>query len=272
MLGAMIGDIAGSRFEWHPVKTKEFELLSHDGGCKPTDDSVMTAAVANAILACDGDYTDLGEMTVLHMRAMGRKYPHAGYGGGFRKWLASPDPKPYRSFGNGSAMRVSPCAWAAGSLGEAFALSRAVTEVTHDHPEGLKGAEAVTAAIYLALHGESISGIRDYIDRHYYPMDFTLDGIREAYKFDVTCQGSVPQAIMAFLESADFEDAVRGAVSLGGDADTQAAIAGSIAAAYYGIPDGLRKQAFTFLDDGLAETVRRFEEKFGPASARRDEE
>ena len=263
MLGALIGDISGSRFEWKPIKNKDFDLLTQIGGCKPTDDSIMTIAIADAILECEGKYDDLSNKAIAHMQAMGRKYPHAGYGGHFGQWILSDTPKPYGSFGNGAAMRVSPCAYAAKTLEEAIDLSRAVSEVTHNHPEGIKGAEAVTAAIFMALHGKSILEIRDYINKHYYPMDFTLDSIRDGYSFDVTCQGSVPQAIMAFLESADFEDAIRNAISLGGDADTQAAIAGSIAEAYYGIPAETRKLAFTFLDAKLAATITSFEAKYG---------
>lgn len=263
MLGAIIGDIAGSRFEWEPHKNKDFDFLTQLGGCRPTDDSVMTVAVANAISECNGDYKDLGDKTVNAMRAAGRKYPRAGYGGKFSAWLASPAPRPYNSFGNGSAMRVSPCAYAAKTLDEAIALSQKVTEVTHNHPEGIKGAEAVTVAIFMALHGKNLLEIRDYIDKHYYPMNFTLASIRKEYHFDVTCQGSVPQAIMAFLESSDFEDAVRNAVSLGGDSDTQAAIAGSIAEAYYGIPVEIRKLAFTFLDEYMLSCVNRFESRYG---------
>lgn len=263
MLGAIIGDISGSRFEWKQHKSKEFELLTQLGGCEPTDDSIMTIAIANAILACAGDYSNLGQHAIMQMQKLGRKYPHAGYGGSFRGWISSNTPSPYNSFGNGSAMRVSPCAYAANSLEETISLSRAVTEVTHNHPEGIKGAEAVAVAIYMALEGKSILEIRDYIDKHYYPMNFTLDSIRDDYSFDVTCQGSVPQAIMAFLESSDFEDAVRNAISLGGDADTQAAIAGSIAEAYYGIPSDMRKLALTFLDETMITTLNKFESQYG---------
>lgn len=263
MLGAIIGDIAGSRFEWHPKKDKDFELLTHVGGCRPTDDTIMTIAIANSILDCNGNYSSLSENATKYMQLFGRKYPHAGYGGHFGGWLLAEDPHPYNSYGNGSAMRVSPCAYAANTLEDAIKLSRAVTEVTHNHPEGIKGAEAVTAAIFLALHGKSILEIRDYVNKHYYPMDFTLDSIRDGYKFDVTCQGSVPQAIMAFLESSDFEDAVRNAISLGGDADTQAAIAGSIAEAYYGIPAEVRKLALSFLNEDMLDVVNRFESKYG---------
>ena len=263
MLGAIIGDIAGSRFEWSHNKSKDIELLTQIGGCKPTDDSIMTVAIANAIMECDGDYSNLKKMAVQQMQQFGRMYPNAGYGSHFKGWVNSEVPMPYNSFGNGSAMRVSSCAYAAKTLDEAIALSKAVTEVTHNHPEGVKGAEAVTVAIFLALHGKSILEIRDYIDKHYYAMSFTLDSIRTDYEFDVTCQGSVPQAIMAFLESSDFEDAVKNAISLGGDADTQAAIAGSIAEAYYGIPAETRKLAFTFLDNTMAGIVNKFESKYG---------
>ena len=263
MLGALIGDIAGSRFERNPIKSKDFDFLTQLGGCRPTDDSVMTAAVADAILECSGQFNELGEKAVSCMQSAGRQFPDAGYGKSFRQWIISSDPKPYGSYGNGSAMRVSPCAYAAKTLEEAIELSRSVTEITHNHPEGIKGAEAVTAAIFLALHGKSILEIRDYINKHYYPMDFTLDSIRDNYSFDISCQGSVPQAIIAFLESTDFEDAIRNAISLGGDSDTQAAIAGSIAEAYYGIPAEIRKLAFTFLDEYLLDVVTRFEAKYG---------
>jgi len=263
VLGAIIGDISGSRFEWHPIKSKRYEFLTKAGGCRPTDDSVMTVAVAEAVLDCTDGFDGIGEKTVARMQDMGRRYPDAGYGGRFRQWIFSDEPRPYGSFGNGSAMRVSPCAWAAETLEEACILARDVSAVTHDHPEGIRGAEAVSAAVFLALHGESREGIRDYVRQHYYPLEQTLDEIREEYSFDVTCQGSVPQAIIAFLESDSFEDAVRGAVSLGGDSDTQGAIAGSIAEAFYGIPEDLREQAFRFLDGDMSDTIRTFEAVYG---------
>lgn len=264
MLGAIIGDIAGARFEGYPIKTKDFELFVRKGRCCPTDDSVMTLAVAEALLDCGGNAEDLEKKAVASMQAWGRQYPMAGYGGTFVRWIFRENPEPYNSFGNGSAMRVSPCAWAAASLDEAKEFSYRVTKVTHNHPEGLKGAEAVTSAIYMALHGKSREEIREYTDKYYYPMNFTLEDIRPGYRFDVTCQGSVPQAIMAFLEAEDYEDAVRNAISLGGDTDTQGAIAGSIAEAYFGIPEGLRQTAFTYLDEAQAAVVRRFEEKYPP--------
>ncbi len=262
MLGAIIGDIAGSRFEWDNNKSKEFELMT--GRCKPTDDSNMTLAVALAILLAEGDWSTLPELAVITMQRFGQRYPH-GYGSRFREWLRSEDPQPYNSWGNGSAMRVSPCAWAASSLEEALQLSDAVTGVTHNHPEGIKGARAVTAAIWLARQGADIPEIRKHIEENYYPLDFTIDQIREDYKFDVSCQGSVPQAIEAFLESLSFEDAIRNAVSIGGDSDTIAAMAGSIAEAYYGIPTDMRDQVMGFLDETQSSVVDQFEQKYGTA-------
>ena len=263
MLGAIIGDTAGSRFEWHNHKNKDFELLSHIKGCRPTDDSVMSLAVAQAIMDCTGDYQNLSIRAIERMQEYGRKYPHAGYGGKFHQWIYDSDPRPYNSWGNGAAMRVSACGFAAGSIEEAKMLSKSVTEVTHNHPEGLKGAEATAVAIYLAKAGKSMVEIRDYIEEHYYKIKFKLDDIRADYTFDVSCQGSVPQALEAFFESTGFEDAIRNAVSIGGDSDTIAAIAGGIAEAYYGIPADIRKLALTFLDAEQLEILNAFESNYG---------
>lgn len=166
MLGAIIGDIVGSRFEWNNIKTKEFDFLTYK--CFATDDSIMSLAVAQAILDCKGDYSKLGTAAVTRMQEIGRPYPHCGFGGMFYQWIYSDNPQPYGSFGNGAAMRVSACGFAARSLEEAISLSRAVTEVTHNHPEGIKGAEATAVAIFMAREGKSILEIRDYIDKHYY--------------------------------------------------------------------------------------------------------
>ncbi|MCQ2393607.1 MAG: ADP-ribosylglycohydrolase family protein [Kiritimatiellae bacterium] len=261
MLGAILGDIVGSRYEWHNIKSKTFDLMTHH--CRPTDDSVMTLAIANALLACDGKLNGLGGTVIRSMQNLGNAYPNAGYGGSFIRWLSSADPQPYNSWGNGAAMRVSPCAWAATSLDEALRLSECVTAVTHNHPEGIKGAAAVTAAIYLARTGSSILDIRDHLVKNYYPLDFTLDDIRPGYAFDVSCQGSVPQALEAFLESTSFEDAIRNAISIGGDSDTIAAITGSIAEAYYGIPGDLRRHALTFLDERQLSILNAFEARYG---------
>jgi type I restriction enzyme M protein len=225
----------------------------------------MSLAIAKAILGHKCGNEDLSDLAVKCMQEVGRRYPDCGYGGMFRQWMFTDDPRPYNSFGNGAAMRVSACGFAAQNLDEAKLLSRRVTEVTHNHPEGIKGAEATVACVFLAREGKSILEIRDYVNEHYYPMNFTLDGIRGEYRFDSSCQNSVPQAIMAFLESSGFEDAIRGAISIGGDSDTIAAIAGSIAEAYYGIPTDIRKHALTFLDEYLLKILVDFENIYPPA-------
>lgn len=261
MLGAIIGDIAGSRFEHYNIKTKDFDLFTQD--CRFTDDSVMSLAVADALLESGAQPDPFREACIRKMQDYGFRYPNAGYGGNFVYWILSLDPQPYGSWGNGSAMRVSACAWAAGSLEEALSLAEISAAVTHNHPEGIKGAQATAAAVYMARTGKSISEIRAYMESNFYKLDFTLDGIRDEYVFDVSCQGSVPQAIEAFLESGSFEDAIRNAVSIGGDSDTIGAIAGCIAEAYYGVPDDIRNQALTYLPDHLRDTVNAFEDKYG---------
>ncbi len=260
MLGAVIGDIAGSRFEWKNTKSKDFAFFAP--GCRITDDSVMTLAVARAILDSAGRRGSLGAEAVRSMQNFGRRWARGCYGGSFSSWLMSEQPRPYGSWGNGSAMRVSACAWAASSLEEALDMARRVTEVTHDHPEGIKGAEAVTAAVWLARQGERREAIRRHIEERYYALDFSLDDIRPGYRFDVSCHGSVPQAIEAFLESVDFEDAVRNAISLGGDSDTIGAMAGSIAEAFYGIPRTLRDKALEYLPAELNAVVKEFEASY----------
>lgn len=252
MLGAIIGDIVGSPYEFESDKTKEFMLFSPH--CRPTDDSIMTIAVGCACVEADCYDEDNFERTLVEkMRELGRMYRGAGYGGMFYRWLMSDHMQAYNSFGNGSAMRVSPTAYAVDTLEDVERLARWSAEVTHNHPEGVKGAQAVAAAIFLARTGSSKDEIKRYIEDKYYDLDFTLDDIREGYSFDVTCQGSVPQAIECFLEAEDYEDAIRNAVSLGGDADTQAAMAGAIAEAFFGIPDELQEEGLSYLDDTLQE-------------------
>ena len=260
MIGAIIGDIAGSRFERYNRKSKKFEMF-HDR-CRPTDDSIMSLAVAQAILDCDGNYDELSDRAIANMQKLGRKYKHAGYGRAFKNWLFEDDPQPYNSYGNGSAMRISPCGFAASSLEEAKTLSALVTQVTHNHPEGMKGAEAVAVAVYLAKAGHTKDEIRQHIHNNYYDIDFKIDEIRPHYTFDVSCQGSVPQALEAFFESTGFEDAIRTAISVGGDSDTIAAITGSVAEAYYGVPQGMIDSAMGYLDSCEKEILRRFEEKY----------
>ena len=238
MFGAMIGDIVGSKYEFDNIKTKEFPLFS--GGCDYTDDSVMTAAVAKAILLSreaqfENENKDFESFVVQQMRDFGARYPHpqGAYGGRFVQWLHAKHPLPYHSFGNGSAMRVSPCGLIAVTLEEAQALARISAKVTHNHPEGIKGAEAVASAVFMAKTGCTKEEIGAYIRSNYYEMKETLDQIRRTYRFDESCQGTVPQAITAFLESESFEDAIRNAISMGGDSDTVGAITGSIAWTYY---------------------------------------
>ena len=237
MYGAILGDIIGSPFEFdRGDKTKEFDLFTK--GCDFTDDSVMTIAVAEALLAVGPEATvkEIQEAVVTNMQDWGKRYPHAGYGGSFRHWLKEKNPKPYGSYGNGSAMRVSAAGWLYDSLERTREVAKATASVTHNHPEGIKGAEATASAIYMARNGSSKEEIKEYIGREFhYDLDRTLEEIRPGYHMDEICQKTVPEAIIAFLESEDFEDAVRNAVSLGGDADTLGAITGSIAEAFYGM-------------------------------------
>jgi type I restriction enzyme M protein len=261
VLGALIGDIAGSVYEWKNIKTKDFPLVRPD--CRMTDDSVMTAAVAAALLTSNfqADLPGFRTRVVAEMQRLGRLYPRAGYGLRFRTWLQSEDPQPYYSLGNGSGMRVSPVAWAAESLEECLTLAKASAEVTHDHPDGIAGACAVAGAVYLARMGEDKAAIRDFVTG-YYPLDFTLDQIRPDYEFDVSCAGSVPQAIQAFLEGESFEDTIRNAISLGGDSDTIAAMAGSVAAAHFGIPRAIRDQFLPFIDGEVRNIYDRFIQRY----------
>lgn len=248
--GAIIGDIAGFAYEWNPIKTKDFELFIPNSTY--TDDSVCTTAVAEILL----DGLPVAET----LQKWGRKHPNRGYGDRFVSWLYLPEPEPYNSFGNGSAMRVSPVALLNRnrSLEEALATADHVTEVTHNHPEGIKGARSVTHAIWLALQEYGPEHIRRTIEREYeYDLSRTVDEIRPGYSFDVTCQGSVPEAITCALESTSFEDAVRNAVSLGGDSDTQAAIAGSIAEALHGVPKDIVEEAKQYIASDMIEVIER---------------
>lgn len=256
MLGAIIGDIVGSIYERNSIKTKNFKFWG--AGCTFTDDTVMTLAVADAILEHLRGTGDFKEILVNKMQEFGRKYPLAGYGKSFANWIYSECPEPYNSFGNGSAMRVSACAWLFGDLESVIQCARMSAEVTHNHPEGIKGAEAVAAAVFLAKQKHSKEEIKNYIEDNYYPLNMKLNEIRQIYHFDVTCQGTVPQAIIAFLESESFEDAIRNAVSLGGDSDTLAAITGSIAEVYYGIPKDIQEKATGYLDEFLKSVLAEF--------------
>ena len=234
------------------VVTKKFDLFTK--GCDFTDDSVMTIAVGEALLAVGTEATvkKIEEAVVANMQDWGKRYPYAGYGGRFRYWIRERNPKPYGSYGNGSAMRVSASGWLYDSMKRTREVARAIANVTHNHPEGIKGAEATASAIYMARNGSSKKEIKEYIEREFhYNLDRTLDEIRPGYHMDETCQRTVPEAIIAFLESKDFEDAIRNAVSLGGDTDTLGAITGSIAEAFYGIPAVLIAECRSRIDEGL---------------------
>ncbi len=269
MYGAILGDIIGSPFEFdRGNKTKDFELFSR--GCNFTDDSVMTIAVAEALLAVGPDATvsEIEETVTANMQDWGRRYPHAGYGGSFRHWLKDKRPRPYGSYGNGSAMRVSAAGWLYDSLERTREVARATANVTHNHPEGIKGAEATASAIFLARDGATKDYIKDYITSEFgYDLDRTLAEIRPTYHMDETCQKTVPEAIIAFLEGNDFEDAVRNAVSLGGDTDTLAAITGSIAEAFFGIPAILIGECKARIDEGLmTDILNEFDNVLGRGS------
>lgn len=265
MYGAIIGDIVGSPFEFdRGDKTKNFELFGVKAGF--TDDTVMTIAVGEALLEAgkDAPVELIKELVVQHMKKWGRKYPNAGYGGRFGWWLMLENSEPYNSYGNGSAMRVSAAGWLYDSLERTREAARATAEVTHNHPEGIKGAEATASAIYMARTGCSKEEIKDYIIKEFqYDLSRTCDEIRPSYYHVESCQGTVPEAITAFLEGEDFEDVIRTAVSLGGDCDTLTAIAGSIAEAYYGVPALIRATATNRLPDEFVAIMNRFEEETG---------
>lgn len=255
MLGAIIGDIVGSIYEWKNIKTKDFPLFKDD--CFFTDDTVMTIAIAEGLMkgGSKGNFIEA-------MKKYGRLYPDAGYGLSFEEWIFSDSQLPYNSYGNGSAMRVSPVAWAFENLSEVEKYAEISASVTHNHPEGIKGAKATAACIFLARKGKSKDEIKNYIESSYgYDLNPSLDEIRESYYFNETCQETVPEAITAFLESVDFEDSIRNAISIGGDSDTLAAITGSIAEAAYNIPEEIVKKALSKLDEPLLKIYREFCEK-----------
>ena len=257
IIGAIAGDIIGSPYEFHSIKSKDFDLFSRKSTF--TDDTIMTLAIANWLCV----NKDSKHVLINNLKYFGNMYPNAGYGGRFMEWLRHDSPEPYGSWANGSAMRVSPCAWVADSLEEAQDLAKKSAIVTHNHPDGVKGALATCDAIYLARLGASKDEIKDHIELRYeYFLNRSIDEIRPNYKFDVSCRGSVPESIICFLEAENFEDTIRNAVSLGGDADTQAAIAGSIASAYWDVPKNIAYKSIHRLDYRLLKVFIDFEEKF----------
>ena len=257
LMGAIAGDVIGSRFEFHPHRSTDFELFTSQ--CRFTDDTLLTIAVADALLH-DLNYAET-------IQQYGRRFPNAGFGGFFRRWLHSEDPQPYNSFGNGSAMRVSPVGWAFNSVEDVLKEAERSAAITHNHPLGIQGAQAVALAIFLARTGSSKQHLKKEISQRFdYNLDQTLDEIRPHYTFDETCQGSVPQSIIAFIESNSLDDAIRKAVSLGGDADTQACIAGSIAEAFYGrANEAMQKEILRRLPPDFVVILEEFTTRFGIA-------
>lgn len=254
MIGAIAGDIIGSVYERHPIKTKDFPLFHPQ--CCFTDDTVLTIAVAKAILE-DRNYLKAVWET-------GRKYPRAGYGGAFIQWLRSAAPKPYNSWGNGSAMRVSPVGFAFDTVDTVLREAAITAEISHNHPEGVKGAQATALSVYLARTTRDKTIIRrEVADRFGYDLDRTVDDIRPSYAFDISCQGTVPEGIIAFLESDSYEDAVRNAISLGGDSDTLACITGGIAEAYYGpVAPHISNKVRECLTEDLWQITERFRRQY----------
>lgn len=244
MLGAIIGDVCGSVYEFNNCKSEmDIELFAE--GCFPTDDSVMTVAVARALMDSKGMRDgDVKECLINSMHYFGNLFPKAGYGEAFGEWLCRYDFYPYNSWGNGAGMRVTPVGWLYDTLEETLHYAKLAAEVTHNHPEAIKGAQAISACVFLARTGASKEEIREYTKMNFYSLDFTLDEIRPDYEFDVSCQGSCPQAIEAFLEGSNYEDVIIKAISLGGDSDTIACMAGGIAEAFYGLPKELKDRCY----------------------------
>lgn len=254
MIGALAGDIIGSRFEWNAIKTTKFELFTPKSHF--TDDSVLSIALAESIL-------NRKNFTTL-LKYYARKYPNAGYGAFFYRWAMSDNNKPYNSYGNGAGMRIAPVGFAFDNLEDVLRYAKVYTEITHNHPEGIKGAQAIASCILLARNGKNKSEIKEFVESRFnYNLSKSLDEIRPNYQFDVTCQGSCPQAIIAFLESENFEHSIRLAISLGGDSDTQACMTGGIAQAYYGsVPNEIKEKVYEILDDDLTGIVKLFCEKY----------
>lgn len=261
LLGTIIGDIAGSRFELVNNKYgKEFEFLHKF--CRYTDDSVMTLAVAKAFLEAKEDYSNFEEQVIKSMTEVGRKYPSCGYGPSFYRWIMSEDHKPYGSCGNGSAMRISAVGVVSKSIEEIKKLSAIVTNVSHNHPDSINGSEATAVAIHMALNGKSKDEIKKYIEDNYFKIDdLKIDTMKPQY-FHINCVETVKQSIGAFLESTDYEDAIRNAIALGGDSDTIGAITGGIASAFYGIPEDISKKVLEYLDGYLIKIHDDFNAKY----------
>jgi len=253
MIGAIAGDIVGSIYEWNNIKTKDFEFFGAQAFF--TDDSILSIALAEAILT-DADYMQL-------LKRYYFLYPDAGYGSMFNAWASSDYSEPYNSWGNGAAMRISAVGYAYNTLSDVLSKAKEYTEITHNHPEGIKGAQATASTIYLIRKGADKAFIKQYVEREFgYDLSRTLNAIRPVYSFNESCQGTVPEAIIAFLESTGFEDAIRNAISLGGDSDTLACITGGIAQAFYGVPQGVIERVMEKLDENLKRVVQEFHYRY----------
>lgn len=267
MWGAIIGDVVGSRFEFDNLRSKNFDFFTPKCFC--TDDTVMSVAVAEALLKhetiCDEvDADEFKRDLVSAFRKYGRAFPFCGFGNSFFMWVMGDDPAPYNSFGNGSAMRVSPVGWYAQTLDEAEHIAKLTSEVSHNHPEGIKGAVVTAGAIFLARTGKSKDEIKKYIESFEYNLSTSVATYQKTNKFDETCQKTIPVAMRCFLESEDFEDTIRNSISVGGDSDTIACIAGSLAEAFYGVPEELKIQVEPFVDSFLKPTLKEFDKKYLP--------
>ena len=260
LMGAIVGDVVGSRWEFGGCKTKDFVFL--DSHCFATDDTFLTLAIGEALVEHSANGGRLSELASRKLKKWAMAYPDVGYGESFIAWVVGANSQPYNSWGNGAAMRVSICGWAAKSLEETAALSDAVTCVTHNHLEGMAGARIIAECVFLAKTGAAMSEIKDYVNANYRKIDFTVDEIRPDYDFDISCQGTVPQALACFFESTSFEDAIRNAISLGGDSDTLGAICGAVAGAYWGIPEGIIAATRIFLDDRCKNMIEKLESCF----------
>lgn len=254
MIGAIAGDIVGSIYEWNNIKTKDFPLFSRN--CFFTDDTILTVALADTILN--------GIPYVENLRKYYRAYPEGGYGGSFHRWAQSNNSEPYNSWGNGAAMRISPVGYAYNDLNTVLRKAAEFTEITHNHPEGINGGQAVASAIFLARSGNTKTEIKEYIESTFqYDLGGSINKIRPSYRFDESSQGTVPQAILAFMESSDYEDAIRNAISLGGDSDTLACITGGIAQSFYGkVPAEIQQKVYGILDEPLGHTTKTFMAKY----------
>ena len=264
MIGAIIGDVVGSRFEFHNHLSKEFDFFHRN--CEFTDDTVMTCAVAQGLMDSKEDFSDLSDKTIAAMQRIGRRFPNCGYGARFIHWMFSDNPQPYNSCGNGSAMRISPVGFAARDVEEAKKLSAAVTCVSHNHPEGMKGAEATAVAIVMARQGKSKAEIKAAMEE-YYNLDVSVDEYRDKWQGHgkEICQVSLPQALTCFFEGESYEDVIRNCISIGGDSDTLAAIAGGIAEAFYGVPEQFKQDVGLY----VSPVLMRIYDEFGKWQKRR---